>query len=327
MRIPTLATGMLMAATMTATMATAEVKIALDSPPDLATSGSYNWVVAFDEVMSANGMTVREMPRGSIGNEDEIFDQLSSGLLEVSLSDVRAVARIDTALYGLRLPYLFEDAAHMDRVLEAGNVFEQANANLAPHDVMLLAIVPIGPASGFITTNAAIRTPADMSNLRMRALDDAQLAMYAAWGSSGTIVSWGEIMTALQTGVVDGYLNSPFIPISFGQTDVVRNFSDAGVIIPIRAVLASLSWYESLSDAERATLAEAVTAGDRANRDWLAEASETVLAQLEDLGVSVQRLTAEERAVFREGAQTVYDSGVMSAEDTERWMALADQTR
>ncbi|MDD7972343.1 TRAP transporter substrate-binding protein [Roseinatronobacter alkalisoli] len=323
MKIPTLAFSMLMAAT----MATAEVKIALDTPPDMATSGSYNWVAAFDEVLTANGMTVRQMPRGSIGNEDEIFDQISTGLLEVSVSDVRAVARIDNPLYGLRLPYIFEDAAHMDRVLEAGDIFAQANTNLAPHDVVLLSIVPIGPASGFITTNATIRAPADMSNLRMRALDDAQLAMYAAWGSSGTIVSWGEIMTALQTGVVDGYLNSPFVPISFGQTDVVRNFSDAGVIIPIRAALASRSWYESLSDDERAVLDEAVTAADRANRAWLEEASNTVLSELEELGVSVQRLTAEERALFREGAQSVYESSVMSTEDTERWMALAEETR
>jgi hypothetical protein len=42
-----------------------------------------------------------------------------------------------------------------------------------------------GPASGLISMKAAIRTPEDISKLRMQALDDAQLAMYAAWGSSG----------------------------------------------------------------------------------------------------------------------------------------------
>lgn len=324
MKLPTIALGMLFAAT----TATAEVKIALDTPPDLATSGSYNWVSAFSEVLAANDMQPREMPRGSIGNEEEIFDQLSSGLLEVSVSDVRSVARIDTFIYGLRLPYLFDDAAHMDRVLEAGDVFAQVNENLARQDVMLLGIVPIGPSSGFITTNTAIRTPEDISPLRMRALDDAQLAMYSAWGSSGTIVAWGEIMTALQTGIVDGYLNSPFVPISFGQTDVVRNFSDAGVIIPMRAALASRSWYESLTDEERGVVNEAVAAGNRANRSWLDEASQTALEQLEELGVTVQRLTDDERAAFRELTQSLYESGiVMSAEAAAQWRALAEATR
>ena len=65
-----------------------------------------------------------------------------------------------------------------------------------------------------------------MSDLRMRALDDAQIAMYQAWGSSGTIVPWGEVPAGLQTGVIDGYLNSPFVPVMFGQTDFVKNFAD-----------------------------------------------------------------------------------------------------
>lgn len=323
MKTATLATGLFLAAT----MATAEVKIALDGPPNLDTSGTYNWVQGFSKVMSEHGMTVREMPRGSIGNEDEIFDQLSTGLLEMSQSDVRAVARIDPYIYGLRLPYLFDDAAHMDRMLEAGNFFERVNANLASQDVVLLSIVPIGPASGFITTDAAIRTPEDISKLRMRALDDAQLAMYEAWGASGVIVSWGEIMTALQTGVVDGYLNSPFVPMSFGQTDVVRNFSDSNVIIPMRAILASRYWYDALSDEELAIVTEAVKAGDAANRTWLEEASGSALTQLEDLGVTVQRLTPEEIAVFREGVRSVYETGVVSAEDVASWTALAEEER
>lgn len=323
MKIKALVMGLLLAST----MAHAEVKIALDGPPDLETSGTYNWVQGFSKVMSERGMTVREMPRGSIGNEDEVFDQISTGLLEMSQSDVRAVARIDPYIYGLRLPYLFDDAAHMDRMLEASNFFERVNVNLAPQDVVLLAIVPIGPASGFITTNAAIRTPADIAKLRMRALDDAQLAMYGAWGSSGVVVSWGEIMTALQTGVVDGYLNSPFVPMSFGQTDVVRHFSDAKVIIPMRAILASRAWYDGLSEAEKAIVTDAVKAGDAANRAWLEAASGTALSQLEALGVTVQRLTPEEIAAFRQGATSVYEGDVVSAEDVASWTKLAEDNR
>lgn len=323
MKIKALVMGLLLAST----MAHAEVKIALDGPPDLETSGTYNWVQGFSKVMSERGMTVREMPRGSIGNEDEVFDQISTGLLEMSQSDVRAVARIDPYIYGLRLPYLFDDAAHMDRMLEASDFFARVNVNLAPQDVVLLAIVPIGPASGFITTNAAIRTPADIAKLRMRALDDAQLAMYGAWGSSGVVVSWGEIMTALQTGVVDGYLNSPFVPMSFGQTDVVRHFSDAKVIIPMRAILASRAWYDGLSEAEKAIVTDAVKAGDAANRAWLEAASGTALSQLEALGVTVQRLTPEEIAAFREGARSVYEGDVVSAEDVASWTKLAEDNR
>ena len=120
--------------------------------------------------------------------------------------------------------------------------------------------MPLGPSSGVITTNAAVRSPADMSDLRMRALDDAQIAMYQAWGSSGTIVPWGEVPAGLQTGVIDGYLNSPFIPVMFGQTDFVRNFADGRCNHGrLRAVIVfSKMWYDGLSDDDRAAVDAAV---------------------------------------------------------------------
>ena len=294
--------------------AIAEVKIALDGKPDLEQSGSYNWAHAFGNALKEAGMDVREMPRDSVGNEAEKFDQISTGLLEVSLSDVRAIAQIDPFVYGVRLPYIFDDAAHMDRALAAGKVFDRLNEKLAAQDAMVAAFVPIGP-------------PADMADLRMRALDDAQIEMYQAWGSTGTVVPWGEVPAGLQTGVIDGYLNSPFVPVIFGQTDFVKNFSDAGVIIPMRAVLFSKGWYDGLSDDERAAVDAAVATADAANRAWLAEASESGLTALEEKGVTVQRLTAEERAVFREASKPVYESDLMPSEDVKIWTDLSDSNR
>ncbi|SMY07589.1 TRAP transporter substrate-binding protein [Flavimaricola marinus] len=310
-----------------ATAASAEVKIALDSAADLDTSGSYNWAYAFGQALTDAGMEVREMPRGSVGNEAEKFDQVSTGLLEVSLSDVRAVAQVDPFIYGVRLPYIFDDIDHMDRALAAGNVFERVNENLAAQDAILLALAPLGPSSGVITTDAVVRSPADMADLRMRALDDAQIAMYQAWGSSGTVVPWGEVPAGLQTGVIDGYLNSPFVPVMFGQTDFVKNFSDAGVIIPLRAVIVSKLWYDGLSDEDRAAVDAAVETADAATRTWLAEASVRGLTMLEENGVTVQRLTPEERAVFREASKAVYDSGLMPSEDVQTWTSLSDGSR
>lgn len=310
-----------------ATSATAEVKIALDSKPDLATSGSYNWAHAFGEALTAAGMEVRELPRDSVGNEAEKFDQISTGLLEISLSDVRSIAQVDPFIYGVRLPYIFDDIAHMDRALAAGKVFERLNEKLATQDTVLLALAPLGPSSGVITTTAAVRSPADMSGLRMRALDDAQIAMYQAWGSSGTIVPWGEVPAGLQTGVINGYLNSPLVPVMFGQTDFVKNFSDARVIWPLRAVLASKMWYDGLSDADRATVDAAVVTADAAAREWLADASVNGLTALEEKGVTVQRLSAEERAVFREASKAVYESDLMPAEDVKIWVELSDGNR
>lgn len=310
-----------------ANSAVAEVKIALDTKPDLSTSGSYNWVQGFSSALTAAGLSVREMPRGSVGKEAEKFDQISTGLLEISLSDVRSIAQVVPFIYGVRLPYLFDDSKHLQRVLEQGKIFDKINIDLAKQDAVLLALVPLGPSSGIITSKAVVRKPSDMSALRMRALDDAQIAMYKAWGSTGTVVPWGEVPAALQTGVVDGYLNSPFVPIMFGQTDIVKNFSDAGVIVPMRAVLASKLWYDGLTVDHRKVVDIAVEQGNKANQQWLDAVSESSLTALEDAGVTVQRLTSDERDVFRQLSKAVYDSGLMPKDDVSAWVALSEAAR
>lgn len=320
--------AMTLAVLLATTMSTnAEVKIALDSKPDLQTSGAYNWVYTFGNALKEAGMEVREMPVGSVGNESEKFDQVSTGLLEVSLADVRSVAQVEPFIYGVRLPYIFDNIAHMDRALAAGNVIDRVNTSLANQDVVLLALAPLGPASGVITTDAVVRTPADMADLRMRALDDAQIAMYEAWGSSGTIVPWSEVPASLQTGVIDGYLNSPFVPVMFGQTDFVKNFADADVIWPLRAVIVSKAWYDDLPDADRKAVDAAVVTADAAAREWLTAAALDGLKALEDAGVTVQRLTAEERAVFREASKPVYESDLMTTEDVNLWVQLSEGNR
>lgn len=93
--------------------------------------------------------------------------------------------------------------------------------------------------------------------------------------------------------MIDGYLNSPFVPVMFGQTDFVKNFATADVIWPLRAVIASKDWYDGLSDEDRAVVDGAVATADAAARDWLTAASVNGLTALEENGVTVQRLTPD----------------------------------
>ena len=51
------------------------------------------------------------------------------------------------------------------------------------------------------------------------------------------------------------------------------------------------------------------------------------LAALEEKGVTVQRLSAEERAAFRKASKPVYESGLMAAEDVKIWSDLSDGNR
>jgi len=301
--------------------ASAQVSIALDSPPDLSGSGSYVWAHAFAEHLRAAGMEVQEFQRGALGGDDEVFDQVTQGLLEVGMSPLNIVASIDSLIFGLRLPYFFADMAEVDAALQDGGMLERINAALTPAGVRVLDVTVVGAATGIFNTRRPVNSMADMAGLRMRALDESQIALYSTWGATGTIVNWAEVPNALQTGVADGYLNPAFVPLLFGHTEFIRHFTEAAISPSLRIAIASEDWYQGLSAEDRATVEAAVAAARAANRDWL-PSQDGVIEQLRAAGVAVADLSPEARDEFRTASMAAYDL-IVTPEQMALWMAAA----
>ena len=296
----------------------AEIKIALDSPPDLEGSGSYVWAHTFGEYLKEHGLEAEEYQRGALGGDDELFDQISQGLLEVSMSPLNIVGSIDNTIYGLRLPYFFEDMAQVDKALEEGGMLAKINEATTPEGVRVLAVDTVGQSSGIFNTKKPVKSVADMEGLRMRALDESQIDLYKAWGADGTIVSWAEVPNALQTGVADGYMNPAFVPLLFGHTDFIKFFTDAAVTPSLRIAIASEDWYQGLSNEDRAIVDDAVAAANKANRDWLGT-QDKVIDQLKEAGVQVETLDQAAREEFRAASGPAYESELLSKEQIAEW--------
>jgi TRAP-type transport system periplasmic protein len=299
-----------------------EVKIALDTPPDMEKSGTYVWAHTFSEHLNANGVTAKEYQRGALGEEAERLDQLSQGLLEVSMSDLKSAAGLDSTMYGVSLPYLFKDAAHLDKALLQGGMLDKVNAQLAKKGIRIVGVVHLGLPAGIFNTKKPVTSVADLSDLRMRALDKRQIELFGAWGSNGTVISWAEVPNALQTGIADGYLNPPVVPLMFGHTGFIKHFTDARISPSIRLALASADWYAGLSDSQRKTVDAAAAKATQANRDWLNTRS-MELQMLEKAGIKVTVLSDAARADFQKRSRALYASDIMSAEQVAAWVKAA----
>ena len=139
-----------------------EVKIALDSPADLKKSGTYVWAHYFGEALKASGVKVKEFPRDALGGEEEKLDQVSQGLLEVSMSDLAKAAQLDKTIFGFHLPYMFDSIEHMDKVVYGTDLMAKVNAATTKKGVRILALVPVGDFGGLANTKKPIKTPADL---------------------------------------------------------------------------------------------------------------------------------------------------------------------
>lgn len=295
----------------------AEVKIALDSAKDLENSGTYVWANAFSQYLNANGMEAVEYERGALGAEAEKMDQVQQGLLEVSLSDTKGVGALDGHIIPLTLPYLFPDFASVDRGLENG-MMDKINAGTTPQGVRVIGVAALGSAAGIFNTKKPVNSAADMADLRMRALDENQIGVYKLWGTNGTIVAWDEVPNALQTGIADGYLNPPMVPLMFGHTGFIKYFTDAKVGLGTRTIIVSEDWYQGLSADEQKIVMDAAAAATKANREWLATRS-AELDKLREAGIEVTTLTPEAWDEFRALSEPLHNMVPLPEGALEAW--------
>ena len=199
-------------------------------------------------------------------------------------------------------------------------MLEKINENIAGSGVRVLGVNTVGQGSGIFNSKKPVESVGDMAGLRMRALDESQIDLFKAWGAAGTIVNWAEVPNALQTGVADGYLNPPVVPLLFGHTDFLKFFTDAEVSPSLRVTIVSEDWYQGLSDEDRAKVDAAADAANAANREWLTRQG-GVYERLAAAGVKVSTLSPEARAGFLEASAATFESGLLTAEQIDAWRA------
>lgn len=303
-----------------------EIKLALDCPPDPNKCGTYLWATSFEAEAKAGGLSIKLYPRDALGGEDEKLDQVSQGLLEISCSDTAKAASIDETIFGFHLPFLWENQEHAYRVLKKSGVMDKVNGVTTKQGVRVLALVPLGGMGGFAVTRDTIKTPTDFKGVRMRAMNNQQVEMYKAWGSNSVVIPWSEIYNALQTGIADGYMNPPLVPIMFKHTELIKNFSVVNMSCGTRAIIASEDWYAGLSKKDRAVVDGAVAKASEAAWKWSIQVAEKSLQDLKDAGINVYRNTSAEKAQFAKLVRPVY-AEIVPKKVADYFVEIADKHR
>lgn len=289
------------ALTLMAQIASAQsVGLALDSVPDMNNSGTYRWAITFIEELEAAGWTTETFPYDTIGGEDERLDQVMAGILDVNMADYNKAVQFAPEMKIMQMPYVFDDAAHHERFLQDTDFLAQMNEGMADDGMMVLAVVELGPFSGIFNKKHAVSTASDMSDIRMRALDPAQMEMFEALGASGVVIPWTEVASAISTGVADGYVNPLGVPLTYGHQDLFSYFTDAKVFPGQRVALASKAWFDGLSDEQQTQVLDAASAATAGVFEWLPQVETRLKADLAEAGFEITEPSNDELQTFRD---------------------------
>ena len=118
--------------------------------------------------------------------------------------------------------------------------------------------------------------------------------MFKSLGASAVPIPWPETYTSLQTGVADGQTNAAFVVAVFKLYEVQKHMSLANSQFGYQLWLCNKNWYDSLSQADRDILRDAVKAGRMSTRSMALLREQESLTQLKAEGMEIAALTGEE---------------------------------
>jgi TRAP-type C4-dicarboxylate transport system substrate-binding protein len=321
-----LATFMFILLVLIGTDVQAEIRIGLSSTADSENSGIYVWARAFADELEQAGMPATIYPSSTLGNEIVRTEQILLGLLEVNVTGTQEVEIYSEMIAALDLPFLFATNEESDALFHHTGYLEEINSKTRPAGMRIIDLGSLGGMSGLFTARAPIRTVADVKKFRMRAMTTEQLDWVEAWGGAGTQVAWEEVPQALQTGIADGYLNPPIVAVLFGHGGQLDYFTDLRLSPSIRVVVFSESWYQGLTEEQRAAVDRAAIVARDANRKWMVHAIAHEFQLLSDVGIEVIHLDSQQRDAFRQRVLPTYDD-MVNAETLKKIMHYLESAR
>ncbi|MBO1265232.1 TRAP transporter substrate-binding protein [Proteiniclasticum sp. SCR006] len=246
------------------------------------------------EELSNGKITIEIQASGVLGSENDVLDTMLGGGGTIDMSRISAFALTS---YGgeksklLSIPYTFVNREHF---------WNFATSDLAP-DFLL---EPFENGTGvrglfygeegfrhFFTVDP-VNSIEDLAGMKLRVSNDPVMnGMVNGLGASPTVVSFGELYSALQTGVVDGAEQPIANYKSNAFQEVAPNMIlDGHTLGAIQVIITNEAW-DSLTPEQQDILMEAGEYASEFNRQISEEAENEVLQSLKDEGINIVEVT------------------------------------
>lgn len=237
---------------------------------------------------SDSTLRIRIYPSEQLGTERQCLELLQIGSLDMTKVSAAVMQGFVPAYKALSMPYIYESEAHRFRVME-GEIGREILRTGTEKRLRGLTFYDAGSRS-FYTSGRPIRKPADLKGMKIRTMSSqTAVQMMRVLGGSPTPMSWGEVYTALQQGVVNGAENNPPSFHLSRHYEVTDYYSlDKHTAVPDVLLIGTQTWNQ-LSKTERQWLLEAARESAQYQKKLWKKATKKALKTVKEAGVTVIR--------------------------------------
>ena len=275
------------------------------------------------EELTGGSVVIDVQASGVLGSENDVLDAILGGSTSIDMSRISAFALTS---YGcnksklLSIPFTFENRAHF---------WNFANSDLAPeflNEPQELGLPVRGVFYGeegfrhFFTVNPVSGID-DFKGLKLRVSNDPVMnGLVEGLGANPTVVAFGELYSALQTGVVDG-AEQPIANYKSNAFPEVANnlILDGHTLGAVQAVITDNAW-NKLTENQQAAVMEAAADTQAFNADLSETAENKVLDELRSSGCNV--VDVDDKTPWQEACAKVIKDN--TSDQAELYQKLLD---
>ncbi len=324
--LTTLASACVMASLATGAQAATTVNLSYNGAPDADKNAVHAFAANLKELVAEKTdgeIEIKLYPNSMLGEEQERMEQVMNSP-SLNIASFAGMSPVVPEIFVSATPFLFDDFASARTFFDEGEYWSNVETALRERTgAELLAVVEEGGFLAFTNDKKPISSPADFDGLRFRAMDPSQVALYEAFGASGTPIPWTEVYMALKTGVADGQMNPPMYIILGSLYEVQDYLTLANIQYSDQFLVGNGAMIDGWDEEMRANFMEAVAEANTMAREQNEAKVDERIAYLEEQGMQVIRPTNEELNAFREQGQPAYLEWLAEQGIEQEWVDMA----
>lgn len=200
---------------------------------------------------------IEVFPNEQLGSQQEVLQFVKSSAIEMAIVSGTQLENLNKDFQVLNMPTTFSSVDHQMSVVRDQDLIEPLFTSLEDSDnISVIGGFTQGTRSIY-TKDAPVTTPADLAGRKIRVQEsDMHIRMIQLMGGSATPLSYGEVYTAIQSGVLDGAENNEVSYVTQNHNEVAPYWSGTNHLVGLDYMVMRHDLLEAMDEQDRALFLE-----------------------------------------------------------------------
>ena len=229
---------------------------------------------------------VQIYPNELLGSQTKAIELTQTGAIDFVVVGTPNLEIFADVYEVFSMPYLFTSQKAYYAAMNDSDYMEKVYESTDETGLRVVTWFDVGTRNFY--AKKPINTPDDLKGLKMRVQQSpASVKMANAFGAAASPMSFGEVYTAIQQGVIDGAENNELALTDNKHGEVAKYYSYTMHQMIPDVLIANLKFLNGLSEEERQVFYDAAEVASETERDaWTTEVEKAKKTAEEDMGVT-----------------------------------------